>query len=275
MQKIDCLSIILLIKKKMEFVFTPLFGDESKPYIRFKGKRKTDKFSYGCETVNDFNIDYINKKMYFNIYWQKPSNSVSNHISVVVYNNKLSQGGIKKMLKKIEMEQFQVKKILIDAEKQINYILLYIKFLSYNRRGIQIDAMKAKNAKYINELNIKFWSYMEHYEPLKAYFLKLPGFKNNYELLLNAFKTKTRCFECLQEKTKCGLVRQKKIMVCTGCAEQKIRKNMTVDCPVCLESFTGDKVILAGCGNSHSICNGCFYQLCKYTDKCPMCRGKL
>ena len=38
----------------MEFVFTPLFGNESKPYIRFKGKRKIDKFSYAY--VNESNI---------------------------------------------------------------------------------------------------------------------------------------------------------------------------------------------------------------------------
>ena len=255
--------------------FTPLFVFNILQHLRFKGKPTTDKWKYGYETVDDFKINYTNRTMTFRIFWQQPKHQVSNHIGVVVYNNKLPQSGIKRMLKKIEMEQFQVKKILIEAEKQLQYILQYIKFLSYTRRGIESTRMKTKNAKYIDDLKTHFQTYMEDYEPLKDYFQNLAGHKTNYELLMDCHKRKARCFECLQEKTKSGLVRQKNILVCCECIEEKKRRTTKVDCPICLESFSGDEVIQAGCGNGHGICNACFIQLSRYSNKCPMCRGAL
>jgi hypothetical protein len=48
--------------------------------------------------------------------------------------------------------------------------------------------------------------------------------------------------------------------------------NDKLECPVCFEILTGDKIEVPNCG--HLICKGCKETICKSSCKCPICKKK-
>jgi hypothetical protein len=211
---------------------------------------------------NMLKFDYKNKKMLYHIYWKDKTTPI--HIA---YDNTLKLNKIKKVLDTIPAHEFQIKKILIKAEKQLRFLRNIYCSLSL----IVIDVVKYKP--YINQCVTDFANYLNSYNYILGYYNMLPEYKEKYSKLLEVAKSRNMCRTCFKYSE--NIKRNKHGNICIECFKIKTLKNTIHECPICIESYSMDNFIGAKCGNGHYICKPCFITLCNYSNKCPLCRGEL
>lgn len=233
---------------------------------------KYDSAKYSVEPCA-YTVDYINGNLDMMCYWQQPQKDVGEHIHKVVYKIIYKIGSIKKIIEKIEREIFQVYHILLNAEKELKY-LKYV--------FLKLDTKQKKCPEFHLSIKQKFYTKYQHYVNLREYYIQLPGIKRKYEQLIEAIKTRKKCFTCFKSGKKEKLVIYKKKVLCQQCLKKdEARRTRTVmteeecDCPVCLETFKRKEMIETACGGGHWICSPCTTILRIYRSDCPMCRGAL
>ena len=252
----------------MSYNFEDLFGIYTEPQLVLESDNVVVQTIYGSSMWNrkklSYSVDYVNRKINYSRIWVHPEKDVSQHVTQIIYNNRHKKGQVLRMLEKIKTELFQVHKIMIQAETQLKTLIKYRKFLKQEPK---------KNQPYIDELTEDLKFFKKHYQSLRDYYSKLPLYREKYELLLGAIVKKKTCFDCL--KTKSGLVQFKTIRICRECQDKKSKARTSESCPVCLESFTLDKMVETQCRNGHFLCSDCYQTLRNYSAACPMCRGRL
>ena len=256
------------------------FGDRSRPNgyvgssrIYSPGYQKFSQFHIGRYSVKafDYTVDYINGNLELMSYWQQAQKDVGEHIYKVVYKIIYKIGSIKKILERIEKEQHAVHQILINAEKELKYLKFVYQDLETGNK--KYGDLSAKVLAKFNEHNV-------FYENLLDYYFQLPGIKMKYERLMEAVKTRKKCFTCFRGGEIGNLVVKKKKVWCKKCLARDERGAPKIgeeecDCPVCLEPFKKKQMVETACGGDHWICSPCMVILKRYRSDCPMCRGIL
>lgn len=164
------------------------------------------------ESGTYYKIDHINGKMTLLQYWQRPQKTVSDHIHRLSYKVMDKIGKVKRVIPKIEAEQFQLRGIVIIAEKQLNYLKHVFKQLR--------SANAQKNGKFIVTVTEKFTEYHAYYQILSNYYMSLAVTKRKYEQLLLAIQGKNACFQCFKADGR-ALIKRKNMIFCTACVSEK------------------------------------------------------
>ena len=250
----------------MDVNFDELFTIWNTPVVRLPRQS-----IYTKQRCGEYFVDYTTKTIKFTVLWDNPQKDVLEHLNRISYDSRAKLGAIKKMMGKIDSQQFQLRKVLIIAEKQIKYLLGYKTFLKeeYKRKTIQFSKLD-----YFSKIQEKINFYWIHYYPLRVYYLELPKIREKYHKLGEVIKSKDRCFECLESKTNLSQVKHR--LVCEYCRDEiRIKSQNKMECSICLETHPLDKSVLHGCGNKHRTCLECYQGLLKHSNKCPICRGDL
>lgn len=206
--------------------------DQMRTIKRFRPYFKTLSVPDGCVGLNCIYIPGMNyndrwrwskdiiyrKPLYFKFntadctlilleYWQQPERDVSRYVDSIIYDGGLKKGKINRTLDSIQNMKFQLKNILITAEKELNYLKHTYDILIFN---------ESKNAPYITQVMDLFCDFHRHYVDLFLYWKDLDIIMESYHKLQTALKTKNACFECLRCPSVCGPLKQKKSkMLCT------------------------------------------------------------
>ena len=204
----------------------------------------------------------LKNKLNYKIVWHNPETAFQT-INLIVYDNKLKQNIIKRNIKRIESQECQVKKIMINAETQLLFLKTIYKYFKKN----------IEYSKYIEELQSEFERYHNYYVPILEYYIRLPSINIQYGKLLIAAQSRNHCRICLKW---CNVIKRTKHgNQCNTCMEGKSLLLITKECPVCLEDIKINNYTKTNCDNNHILCSPCYYKLQNYSNKCPLCRGNL
>jgi hypothetical protein len=200
--------------------------------------------------------------------WRKPVYYVSLFMGghSVIWKPQAKQFEIMRTLSTIETQRLQLRKILIDSEKAIKYLILY-------RQHLRRDGQGEKNRFYIINLVEDRKMYQKHYQVLRNYYELLDKHEKRYRQLLEAIKERDRCFRCFNQF--CSLRQVKSQMVCEDCLTIEHQQAVKVECQICYRQVQTGKMKELDCGNHHQVCQQCYTILVEYqTQRCPFCRGE-
>jgi hypothetical protein len=187
----------------------------------------------------------------------------------VTYNNTQKMSIIKRNVNKLEVETCRTKKNIKYYQRKYDFICgieTYLKRKVNENKDIYLEFLRIiqDEKDYFNsDFNI-----------LLKYYHSIPDIKSKYENLLDAHKKKNICFECFSDYG-IYIKHYKNRRYCDNCLVN-IKDKTLFDCSVCItENITKCKMVKINCGNEHYVCNTCFKNLKKYSDRCPLCRGQL
>ena len=183
------------------------------------------------EVLGEYSIDYPNKIVHFTVFWQRPESDASAFLNRIVYNSRAKIGVVRKVYERIQAEVFQMKKLLIIAERQIRYLIGYKKFVRTEKVKHPDKFAKIDYYKKVNDELRHYWKY---YIPLTKYYKSLPIITEKYKSLEQAIKHKDRCFECLDARLNLKQVKHR--LVCENCCDNiRLTSQKMMECPICFE----------------------------------------
>jgi hypothetical protein len=251
--------------------FKCLFGGRSQPYIRVKGEPipyRRFPGKWGVWDVSDFYIDYVRNVLQWTKYWLAPDYDVKQFLgsNTVTWNSKAKKSEVSRTLGTIESQRLQLQTILICAEKQIKYFILY-------RHHLRQEGQGDRNREHIASIIDMKRRHLKHYHTLREYYLLLEKYADRYQKLQEGLQKRDRCFECLDEY--CAITQVKGRMICEDCRQKQTAAQQSSECPICLSTHKMGKMVEITCGNGHHVCRRCYQTLIEYeTTNCPICRAK-
>lgn len=218
-------------------------------------------------------IDFNRNEWHYDRYWYNPRYDAKT-LTTLYYNETLKENRIKRMLSKIDSNEFKIKKAIQEGTTQIHYLNYIINKIKFKYRTLNLSKeIKDKIDNVLVSISLEIEFYDDYHRQLINYYEKIPQLKKRYLSKIKVLRNKCICANCFSEENTQKLIEIKRCKkLCPPCYE---KDKELKECPICFEEFKKINMMEIKCGNNHFTCKKCYSNLKKMSNSCPICRGTL